>query len=323
MKSSIVCFFLLGLLFTSVWAGSDGGDEKEEEKRELKIEEDDGKVVVRSEEKTGKDRSRIDFEVKTEDGELEMRVEFREKTEDSGAKFRARLEILEVIEYRNDDGTKGYQQGSDTVVQSINFDQDGKSGGFWNPIDCATGDNRYDCTVATSDGQFSAAVHLVGDVTDIEGVPTRPNSLKFDININLKNKANDTYVAVVARTLSKEVQVEKTKSDENEEDFTTKEEKQVSFGDLGFFSWVTTATVAGTPGVEVYNNPLVTDNGVDQDSEQEVGENARRLVFSFQSTAVGLIEWDPKLAAATPSSASVVGVSSLFIAFLACVISIF
>jgi len=316
---------VLGLLLSNAFLVSGRGDrdedssghEADEERRKLRIEESDRKVVVKSETELGKLRSRIDFELKTEDGEFEMRVNYFDKTEDSKSRFQARVEVQQVVEFRDVDAIKGYSSG-DTVVSSINFDRDGKNNSFWKPIVCTTGANRYDCTVETTDGQFSSAVHLVGNVTDVQGIPVRPTSVKFDININLAAKQADTYVAVIIKSRSKEIQVEHEKSDENEEGFTERKEKQVSFGDNGFFSWVTTATVAGEAGIEVYNAPLEVDNqDQSKDTAHEEGEKGHRLAFTFQSTKVGLIEWDPKLAANSFSGASRVGVSIFLLAVLA------
>jgi hypothetical protein len=266
----------------------------DDSKRELKIDEKPDRIVVNSKEKDGDSKSEIQFEIKTDNGELEIRVNYLEDSDTSKSRFQARLGVFEVIEFLNTDGVKGYQLG-DQIIQSIDLDQDGK--GLWDDIVCTTGNNRYDCDVNTSDGKLGASIHLVGDVTDVQGVPTRPTSLKFDININLTDKRNDSYVALIIRSFSKEKQSVKDKSDENDEGFTKTEEKQVSFGDNGFFSWATDATVAGTPGIEVFNGPLTSD-----DTGAESGENGHRLAFTFISTTRGLIEWDPKLGTTASTS---------------------
>jgi len=285
---------LIFCLFFSSCFAKKGSSSDSQEQRDVKIDTQDGDhIIIRSDERNGKTKSRIQFEMRTNNGELEWRVNYFTKTADSNARFEVRVAVQQVIEYLENNGQKGYQP-ADATISSIDFLSSGKSSNFWNPIACVAGSasNSYDCAVLGASGQVQAIVHILGDTGNVNGIPVHPTSIKFDINIDYANKRNNTNLAVVVATRSKEHQVEKSTSSEQDSGFTTNKEKQVSFGDNGFFSWATTASVAGVTGVEVYNEPLASN---DNDGGLESGESGHRLVFSFQSTAVGPILWDPKL----------------------------
>jgi len=294
--------FFLGLFISASFAKKGSSStQNNQDQRDVKIETQDGdQIVIRSDERNGKTKSRLQFEIHTDNGELEWRVNYFTKTTDSKVRFEARVAVQQVIEYVESNGQKGYQP-DETTVSSIDFLTAGKTANFWQPLSCVAGSasNSYDCTATGASNQFQGIVHILGDTGDVNGVPVNPTSIKFDINIDYANKQSNTNVALVIVTRSKEHQVEKSTSTEEDSGFTTSKEKQVSFGNNGFFSWATNATVAGVAGVEVFNEPLAAN---DNDSGLESGESGHRLVFSFQSTAVGPIAWDPKLAASSSVS---------------------
>ncbi len=165
---------------------------------------------------------------------------------------------------------------------------------------------------------------MVGDVVDVDGMPVRPTSLKFDIYIGLSNKRDDTSMALLVKTRGKEHQVTQDKSDENDESFTETKEKQVSFGDNAFFSWVTTATLVNEQQeINVLNSNLQETSNTGSDDGEE-GEASQQVVFSFDTTSTGPIEWDPKLGA-TPSAASGLAASTylMVVAFLLAMIKLY
>ena len=58
--------------------------------------------------------------------------------------------------------------------------------------------------------------------------------------INKASRSEGTSIALITQLQSEVEQEEKSESDEEKEGFSKQPEQQVSFGELGFFSWVET-----------------------------------------------------------------------------------
>ena len=158
--------------------------------------------------------------------------------------------------------------------------------------------------------------YLTSESVIVSGTPVRPTGAKVDIKINkLKRTANTKIALQVKLASSVEKQTEENESDEQKEGFTKAAEKQVSFGDSAFFSWIKTATINGV-SVNVLNSALEEVASKDVES----GEHGNRVVFSFDSVEQGPIVWDPKLswsADSLTSSVSAVVPCFALLAFLA------
>jgi hypothetical protein len=277
---------LLGLISVRIQA-----DETED--REVKV-SSQSKDIVKFESKykseDEEERAKLYFEVRTNDGEYEtiLRYEGKSKTEDSKEQvvLQYRLELEKIIEFQDSNGNKQWDSGEE--VDIIDLDANELS---WNDIVCVQNGESWNCTVSSTDGTVYCAVHLIGTMQSVSGETMHPTSLKLDIHVNKANKRSDTYIALVFKVKAKEKMETKEQSTENEEGITKKKEKEVNFGDgTAFFSWATEATINGNT-VEVLHSPLQEYN----DNKLESGEACYRIVFVFDSTAVGAIVWDPRI----------------------------
>jgi hypothetical protein len=301
-------------------SGSDDHDDGERDKefhREVTKESDDGETVVfRSKSKDGNDNSELKFEVSVKDGAPGIRVNYENKT--SEAKMRVRF--FKVIVFTDSAGD-GYTAGEeDSIIDISQLD--------FKPIVCVssvnaeTGSHNFDCTIESNDSSVRVLSHLVSEPTTVDSVAVRPTAVKIDVELDI-SRNNGQSVAIVAsvRTQTHGAQNIENESEDNKEGVEDKAEKQVKFGDVGFFSWVTEATINTTPTpktISVVNSALQTaedSNIVDKRSKGSDGQDDehKQVVFSFISTEQGVILWDPKLswiAGSTISSGTLAQVSS-------------
>jgi hypothetical protein len=288
---------VFALLCTLVFAG----DDDSKYKRTLKVVSSDAKKYeLDSEERSETGRTKLLFGLYI-DEQVDLSVKYEAKDKDSKDEVRYRVSFEKIVEYEEKNGVNGLQK-EDNIVSTVDLESKTLS---WKDIECIQDGDNYNCVVESTDTQFKLIVHLVAEVNDVDGYPVRPTSMKFDIVINKLARTPNTRLALLVKTKTKEQQITKEKSHEEEEGFTVKKEKQVSFGDNGFFSWVQTATVGGV-AVNVFNSDLeeATDSKLDSD------ESCKRVTFSFDSTDSGKVEWDPKLAWDGDSSNSAIVVPS-------------
>eukprot|EP01027_Heterolobosea_sp_BB2_P018994 GEZU01026689.1.p2 GENE.GEZU01026689.1~~GEZU01026689.1.p2 ORF type:complete len:134 (-),score=55.01 GEZU01026689.1:135-536(-) len=124
---------------------------------------------------------------------------------------------------------------------------------------------------------------------------------------------------MVTRVFSKERTETRDESEEEEEGLAKLKEKQVSFGDSAFFSWVATATENGTVSVPVINSALANATASTTDDESA---NEYVIIFSFDIAAPRNLEWDPKIGASANALALYSSASSVVVNFSAVLVAL-
>eukprot|EP01118_Nematostelium_gracile_P014029 TRINITY_DN538_c0_g1_i1.p1 TRINITY_DN538_c0_g1~~TRINITY_DN538_c0_g1_i1.p1 ORF type:complete len:322 (-),score=98.89 TRINITY_DN538_c0_g1_i1:37-1002(-) len=275
-------------------------------------------------------------------------VEFRSKRKDNGTEEELRFFVgfesdLRIrIRYEKEDANTELETqysvtftSLDTVtaagvlVKSLNF-----ASVQWKNVAITPVGNNFDVTIESQDGSIKMIGHIVSDVTTIQGVPVRPTSLKFDVELA---KTTTDFLRLNARVFSSEELESDDDSDERREGFTNIKEKQVKFGQgVGFFSWAEFATI-GNQNITVSSTNLANmtkgadsddddsnESGGGDDDDGENGGNSGKghngrngnIAFTFQTNQIGQLVWDPKLSVSTEGmtgSSTAVTVSIFFL----------
>jgi len=272
---------------------------------------------------------------------VEFDLKYYNNTDATSDELHFRLRFEDLVEFTDQNGNFQYDSTDPNTLYAL-------SDFTWNPVTYNQSAVSFDVFLSSVDGTLAFVVHIAGVVFETGSTSVRPSSLKIDVLINKQDKAPANYLALFTRFASGngETHSFRNSSDEEDEGFVHDREHQVSFGNNGFFSWATTATVNGQ-NITVINSNLTiatTSNrdkrdggasgsgdsgsggsgnsgsgdsgsgGSGGDGEDHQTETQTLMVFSFNTTDIAPIVWDPKLGVAymaSTSSASVI-IPSLF-----------
>jgi len=287
--------------------GSDDSGKGGEQSRSWEFTLSDHSVEFESEDPTTK--TKLKFEI-DENSDYEVALRFESKTGSDETESRIKIEVQDLIEFTDSNTIPGYQSG-EAIVQTVSLDNIN-----WNKIQC-TGDatsTTWNCTSSTQDGQFTAVVHVVKAVIDVANVPVKPDSMKIDFIVNLKNRSNGTKIGMIVKfhAASKQDVQESDDSSEHKSGFVSHPEKEVSLGSAGFFSWEATAVANSGAVIAVVNTPL--QDSQDENTDDD-GSHEYKTVFSFDTLEGGPIVWDPKLGAGSGCSTLLVNAMLVVMAF--------
>jgi len=165
----------------------------------------------------------------------------------------------------------------------------------FNPLKLMANGTGFNIIATDVANTFQFIAHVVPTVVMVGATPVRPTSVKLDVNIKKTTAQNLNLNAMLYSSQDIEV-FEDATSAENDEGFVMTAEKQISFGvgavKNAFFSWTLQATINGVT-IPVLDAPLppVPANG----EEGMVTANKKSVVFTFPTTQIGTVLWDPKL----------------------------
>ena len=147
------------------------------------------------------------------------------------------------------------------------------------------GVNGQNCIV-TSD-LITISIYLVESPVTVSGVDIDPTSAKLDVIINKEDSRNlALIVGFQGEDYDNEDDYEVHPEIEDEDDKKRDaNQKELSFGDHGYFSWVETATINDAT-VDVLNSEVISDDA----------DGLNEIIFSFETDEVGVLYWDPVLA---------------------------
>eukprot|EP01027_Heterolobosea_sp_BB2_P018995 GEZU01026690.1.p1 GENE.GEZU01026690.1~~GEZU01026690.1.p1 ORF type:complete len:377 (-),score=163.60 GEZU01026690.1:135-1265(-) len=304
-------------------SSSNDDDNTDEEKgdvfkRKVEVKNEGNKVRVESQMKQGKskDMLKVDIEAKED---VRITYQYSSKSEEINNKNWFRARFMKLIEYKDAvNGAAGYEQGEEQ--REINL-----SDINWNDWSCPQtsnpdGSSAWTCTVNSTDGTISFYVTFADHIVNNTNSALRPTTFKIGAAVtNHQFTGQENKLAMVTRVFSKERTETRDESEEEEEGLAKLKEKQVSFGDSAFFSWVATATENGTVSVPVINSALANATASTTDDESA---NEYVIIFSFDIAAPRNLEWDPKIGASANALALYSSASSVVVNFSAVLVAL-
>jgi len=317
MKFSALIFVLFAILCIVAAKGGDGdkGKGKGRENREVtKSEETEREVKFESKFKAVGVEGKLSFSFKVEEnGPVVLGIKAYNKNDDVVSKFRARIGFEKIVQYRENTTVPhqdGFQPGTDVEAAILYI-----SNLTFNAVSCnEDGDTGvWECQVSSKDGQFKVDTVITPTETNATGVPTKPSSVKFSVYLNLLSRAADTNISLVTlvRSGAGSQVIVRDQSEEESEGFSGHREREVVVGE-GSISWGIVAE-QNNAEIPVYHSqpiPLTESEYEDDDDEDDEDDDRKHdhdddedddddhklmMIFSFGTTANGLITWDPKL----------------------------
>lgn len=259
----------------------------------------------------------------------------------TSSRFKFRVRFFGIREYVESDGTPGFSSQSEAC--GLPFLISGNNNGFQFSNLPTTyyydATNNVNVTVRnfkgqTSNGLFQVIVHLSGGGNGerngkfrLNGRDVPPTAIKFDIVIDPQGAGYNWKCG--NNTSSRLALILKAKSGSRVAQGVSEALKfggDSSATPLGFFSWATTATVAGssTPVPIIFGSfQQQAPTDTDADNDLSSGEASYRAVFSFDVARPSKLTWDPELGyvagpgTSGPNSAAALSSSLLLLALLA------
>ena len=219
-KYYILSLFLFSLLFFNSIIGfsiasdddGDGVDDdfEEKNKRNIEIEFEEDKIEIESILRNGDTVDEIEFVLKNNTEGFHVEVSYEsEYDSESESEFELEFGIVfrKIIEYVDLDSDGIYNELSDQVIQEIALDS------FQNVIyivsnissDCAS----HCFIVNTTDGIFTAILHISEEFDLINETLITPTEAKIDIEINNFNYNDDNSQLALYVKLTSEIDYEK------------------------------------------------------------------------------------------------------------------
>jgi len=311
LKKSLLFLFFAGLI---CFAFADGGSDDDDDMDVKPSTESDTEAEFESTFKGAGLDGKLKFKLEIESNEVRIELRAFNSVGDDESAYRVRIGFSEIVEYTEVNGVAGFQPGEDTVDSTL------KAADLqYDAITCAeTTPGVFTCTVQSKDGQLKVVAVITSVVTNAGGLPQKPTSVKFTVDINLANRNVGSRVALITEVRTEEGEAPEV-NDESEEEksgFTDNKEKELVVGS-GAISWSVVAVQNGLNITVINSGPIaIPDDSDDDDPEDSDSEEEIQLIFSFDTTAAGLISWDPKVSfrGAFAGSAVVTQASALLVA---------
>lgn len=292
----------------------DGVDDEIEilNKRELKIETEDGQIEIQSKLESGGIADEFEMQIKFESEGIEIKVSYEteeddddddetdseeeEDEDDSSVESAAEevdlefeVEFHSLIEFVDMDGDKQYNPDADEFIQEYQLNSFKELEYSKEELKDEEG-NLYYFKISTTDDVFKAHVYISDTFTTANGVTITPTQSKIDIEITNFNYLNDSSQLALYTRIESENDHEEEDDDETEDEEEGRAENEdgvkTSKGEYsGIFTWAENAEVDGETKAVIVSN-LMSDD-LDED-EQKLYINYARGTSIYHDPKIGI-----------------------------------
>ncbi len=267
---------------------NDGVDDDVEDlnERDTQVEVDDDQIQIQSELKVDTTKHELQINVELQEEGLKIKVEYKsgeennneENDNDDSAEEQADEADLEfkivfqsLIEFVDVNGDGIYDPATDITNQTLALNSFDKPD--YKKDEDSEGTTIHIIEITTTDGVFTAILHVSEGFTEIDGDQITPTEVKIDIEINNFNYLNDSSQIALKTKLESEVDYDEEDETEDEKEGYNEDEDEEGTktevnGEIGFFTWKDTAMVDGNETPVLSSGIVTTDN--EDDGEQKI-----------------------------------------------------